>query len=809
MKLQLAPQPQRVDLKHDDKIPNDIGSVSSFPANIDERLLNPAKSMETSHGRPISIQLDSALKKNDEHKINLKPDIIEISGGTPEGIYYALQTLKQMRINKALNASGVIHDWADLKMRIQHVDLKRLGWNFDYLLGLFDTFSDLKINYVLMEYEDKFKFDFCDKIPAKSAFSKYQIALLEKKARDNFIEIIPLVQSIGHFEYILKHEKYKSIAENAGIGTQACPLKKGTLELFKKMASEIIEMHPSSEFFHIGADEPFELGTCPECSKTAREKGKGKLYIEYINKVIEIIKAKGKRPLIWADILERHDDAADLCSKDAIAVYWSYAPLQSREKKIRCYQAKSLRIQAKEFKTELTETQHKRFDKYFDFNPEAEDFYSLPFGPYLRDLGFDVIGSSCVRFADNILTHSESAKENGLLGNLATYWASHDSSQPPIAIFEARLATICMLASAWNLEFELKNRSSFFKRASAFLNNGNDCMDAVYELLNDTRNIIIPNENNNKSVDYFKILNVALAIEISPPTPHSRILMDFMKKIKTEKELSNFKEEKLKKTLLPTDCFKTVNLKPYANEIFTHTEERPGWSRIFKNDLRFFPRGKQCFNGIPFDISPDSPTEKNAVIMIGNDRERPFFPSSVKGIKIDSNAYCVNFLHSRIEGPEHGRFGKYLIRYEDGSEEEVPLVSQKNMCSWCNILEKKEASAAWTGENLVGANVGLHIFSYFPEKSNLKIETIDFVCESETVLALAGLTLINKTNGKCKEPEIANSLNGFSGRIKKLKVEMKKDMEFCMSPDAIDEVLEISFGYTENYLERMKKIINT
>ncbi len=805
------PHPQLLDFNINSRFDQSVSSIE-FLFDSADRISSLAKKLLGAGARKLVIGKDANLRKHDEYRIDFLSDKIMVAAGVDSGIFCAITTLKQMQRGKGFPAQGVIHDWADTEMRIQHVDLKRIGWDFDYLLELVEMFADLKINYILMEYEDKFKFDFCNDIPAESAFTKEQIATLEKKAFDNFIEIIPLVQCIGHFEYILKHEKYLDISESPQIRSQACPLNPKAIELFRKMASEVIDAHPSSKFFHVGADEPFLLGTCPKCKAEADRVGKGKLYGDFLNNILSwVIDEKGKTPLFWADILEHYNDAAEICRKDSIAVEWNYQPLSSRSNSVKFYQSSTGRIDKDIYRNELTGEQHCSFDKYLKYDPKNEDFSSLPFGAYLKDLGFEVITASNVKFVDNIKTHSEAVKEDGLLGNLATYWASANTDRPPYAIFETRLQGVCMLAaSAWNLEHEKEHRNTFFSRVAEYFE-CDEKLSPIYDILNNSGHLIVPGDNNRNDLEYFEKVSHVIDNASLAKGRHLTVLEDFIEKIQLEKELDVFKKETLTEALLPETAYKKLDLLPYCNERFANTEEVPGWSRIFQNDLRFFPKGDVCFNGTPFRVIQDAPDGSKSVIMIGDNDPTPFFPRSVEGIEAGTKAYALNFLHGHIEGKalSDGHYGKYILNYADGEREEVPLLYTKNMGEWWRIVEMEDASIAWAGDNLKKANVGLHLYTYFPRRPESEIASIDFVCESKTALALAAVTAITKVpTASESKVELVENIKVLQSRFLELKKRMETDLKHFLSEDGVDEIIRIAFLFTSKYLLRLLKSIN-
>ncbi len=805
MKLKLIPYPKSIEIQNN----AECKGISCIARNDfdDPRIPPNIDLLIESSGRKLVICKDENLDGNDEYIIELDKDFITIKAKYNAAVFRALTTLKQLKRNKQLFSAAKIHDWADIEMRIQQVDLKRVGWNLTYLLELIERFADMKINYILLEYEDKFKFDFCDNIPVESAFTKGQIAELEKTAYNNFIQIIPLVQCLGHYEYILKHDKYAEICENPDIRSQACPLHPKTLELFKQMSNEVIEAHPSSEFFHIGGDEPFLLGTCPKCKAETKTSGKGTLYANYLNKVISWMNSKGKRPIVWADIILSHDDAAKVCSKDVMVADWNYRTNVFREPVIRFYQRPDKSLDSKLFLTEISEEQHKKFDKYLEYDSQTKLFNSLPYGPYLKDLGFDVISAGNVITVENVITHSEAVVSKSLKGVMATYWAAANSIRHPYTAFETRMSGICMLAmSSWNFNHVYDNRKSFFKEIGEYFT-GTKKAAAIYETFNAETTLTVPNSSQAYLKNCFK---EALSIKQNirrESLPGTSLIINFIEKNKVEKDFFDFKKSKFTKRLLKDSCYKIIDLAPYCNENFVNSKKMPGWTRIYQNDLRFFPRGEVCFDGVPFYVN----NSNKSVVMVGNNENLPWHPDKIENIKIDTAADYICFVHGAIEGKPlpNGHYGRYIIHYSDGNTEDIPLCYLKNISEWWRIEEIEDAAIAWAGKNLKDTKVGLHIFTYSTGYPDKKIESIDFVCEAQASLALAAITTFHSQNELNKNiREIMFRLNKFNTEFMKLEAEMKKKLAKFLSPDGVDEICRISFDPTKKYINRQLKIIS-
>ena len=84
--------------------------------------------------------------------------------------------------------------------------------------------------------------------------------------------------------------------------------------------------HPNSPWIHIGGDEAWYLGSCPDCAEKVERDGMDRLYIDHINRVIDIVKQTGKLPIIWDDGLRRLQNREEITRLDrsCIIQYWDY-----------------------------------------------------------------------------------------------------------------------------------------------------------------------------------------------------------------------------------------------------------------------------------------------------------------------------------------------------------------------------------------------------------------------------------------------------------------------------------------------------
>jgi hexosaminidase len=205
-----------------------------------------------------------------------------------------------------------------------HLDLRIQVMTIPALREFASTLSKNGINTLVMEWEATYPFEKQSLIPNRYAYTKEEVTSFIAFCKEIGIDVIPLQQSFGHVEYILRHPRYKDLREDQKDYSQVCPLQEELDKaLFRDLFSELAATHPS-KYFHIGGDETYLLGHCARCSLKAKEQGKSKLYIDHIKMLCDLVIQLGKRPVLWADIALAYPEAIKLLPKETIFIDWNY-----------------------------------------------------------------------------------------------------------------------------------------------------------------------------------------------------------------------------------------------------------------------------------------------------------------------------------------------------------------------------------------------------------------------------------------------------------------------------------------------------
>ncbi len=205
-----------------------------------------------------------------------------------------------------------------------HLDLRIQVMTMDTLKAFALKLSEGGINTLIMEWEGTYPFEKHPLIPNRYAYTKSEIVSFIKYCNGLGMNVIPLQQSFGHVEYILRNERYKDLREDQKDFSQVCPLQtRLDSALFTDLYTELASTH-TSKYIHIGGDETYLLGHDERCKAMVAKEGKSKLYINYIRMLCGIVIKLGKIPVLWADIALKYPDAIKLLPKGTVFIDWNY-----------------------------------------------------------------------------------------------------------------------------------------------------------------------------------------------------------------------------------------------------------------------------------------------------------------------------------------------------------------------------------------------------------------------------------------------------------------------------------------------------
>ena len=205
-----------------------------------------------------------------------------------------------------------------------HIDMNIGQFRGPYLKSELQALAAKGYNAIVWEVENNIRWETCPECVSPDAFTKDQFKDILAYSRSLGLEPIPLLQTIGHCEYVLKNERYKPLAEVPERIDQYCPRNPEVVAFLTKWIEEYLDVFGPIRYFHLGADEAYTLGECPRCRAYAAEHSLSELYIDHINAMSRPLIDKGIRPAIWGDMVLHHPEALDKLSRKIMIFDWLY-----------------------------------------------------------------------------------------------------------------------------------------------------------------------------------------------------------------------------------------------------------------------------------------------------------------------------------------------------------------------------------------------------------------------------------------------------------------------------------------------------
>lgn len=223
---------------------------------------------------------------------------------------------------KAADSIGASTD--DFPVKGFHLDLRIQVMTPQALKSFANEIAGLGLNTLVVEWEATYPFAKHGTISNQYSYSREEVVDFIQYCKTLGLNVIPLQQSLGHVEYILRNPRYSHLKEDRKDISQICPLKtEESKELFRDLFEDLIQTH-DSDFIHIGGDETYLLGHCEKCQNRVKEVGKSKLFVDHMKMVTDLVIEMGKTPLMWADIILKYPEAASELPNETVFIDWNY-----------------------------------------------------------------------------------------------------------------------------------------------------------------------------------------------------------------------------------------------------------------------------------------------------------------------------------------------------------------------------------------------------------------------------------------------------------------------------------------------------
>jgi hexosaminidase len=297
-----------------------LSNVIGIAAGPEPPRVEPARTSPAPGG--IHLRLND-MKEPEGYELTVEATAITIAAGRPAGLFYGVQTLRQLLPaliefeavradeKRPLRVPAVkIADSPRFRWRGAMLDVARHFFSVDEVKRYLDLISIYKLNRLHLHLAD----DQGWRIEIKSwpnltkhggstevgggpggFYTQAQYSEIVAYARDRFIEIVPEIDMPGHTNAALASYaelncdgKARPLYTGIEVGFSAlCVDKEVTYRFIDDVVREIAALTPS-RYFHIGGDEVKTL--TPE------------QYVRFIERVQKIVQSHGKQMTGWDEI---------------------------------------------------------------------------------------------------------------------------------------------------------------------------------------------------------------------------------------------------------------------------------------------------------------------------------------------------------------------------------------------------------------------------------------------------------------------------------------------------------------------------
>lgn len=303
------------------------------------RLLPTPRSVRWLHGTVpadarVRARRDAALPP-EGYRLVVAADGILVHHADAAGRRYALATLRQIRRQCAGVLPCVrIDDAPALPVRGVLLDISRDRIpTMREFARLVDTMAEWKLNHLQL---------YCERAMAYTGheaddgdqITLGQLARLGRACARKGIALSPSQNCFGHMERWFRHPRYEPLAELPGdpgphhhSGPRSlCPAIPGAFALVRDLIAQQCAVL-AEPVFNICGDETWDLGRGRSAALVA-EHGYAAVYGDFLRRIMAEVRAHGRTPMFWCDIVLAHPAAAARLDLGAIALDWGYSGRQ-------------------------------------------------------------------------------------------------------------------------------------------------------------------------------------------------------------------------------------------------------------------------------------------------------------------------------------------------------------------------------------------------------------------------------------------------------------------------------------------------
>ncbi len=305
-------------------------------------------------GKNIDFIKDESIDSVEAYMLKITPNSIEIKAKSPQGAFYAVQSLRQLFPASFENGTFTnnevaikcleINDAPKFRYRGMHLDVGRHMFNIDFIKKYIDALAMLKMNTFhwhltedqgwrieikkypklqeIAAYRNETLVGHYSVEPHKFDGERYggyytqeQIKDVVAYAQERHVTIIPEIELPGHSQAaIAAYPELGCTGEQPEVATKwgvfeniYCP-KESTFDFLEDVLDEVMALFPS-KYIHIGGDEAPKTRweNCDHCQTLIKKEGltdENELQSYFISRIEKYLNSKGRQIIGWDEILE-------------------------------------------------------------------------------------------------------------------------------------------------------------------------------------------------------------------------------------------------------------------------------------------------------------------------------------------------------------------------------------------------------------------------------------------------------------------------------------------------------------------------
>ncbi len=296
----------------------------------------------------IALLLDKKLGKSlpaEGYELTVSKSGVVIQAPTEKGLFYGLQSLRQLAIekrdgDKVVLSNVVIRDYPRFPYRGLHLDVSRHFYSKEFIKKQLDVMAFYKLNNFHWHLTDgagwRLEIKAYPELTTQAAwrhgkwrewwnsdrhyasindegvyggfYTQDDVREIVAYAAQRNITVIPEIEMPGHSEEVLAVYPHLSCAGKPYSGGEFCVGNEEVFTFLETVLKEVMELFPS-EYIHIGGDEAGKDNwkKCPKCQQRIKDnnlKDEHELQSYMIRRMERFLSSHNRKLLGWDEILE-------------------------------------------------------------------------------------------------------------------------------------------------------------------------------------------------------------------------------------------------------------------------------------------------------------------------------------------------------------------------------------------------------------------------------------------------------------------------------------------------------------------------